>query len=194
MSTATASAQDVTKVITGEVILSFPHLFTPKVNESGKAKYSAALLLPEGTDMSPYVAAANAAGLAKFGAKYESLRKMEGFKSGFRRDGLARGYPVEVYINTTSDNPVGVVDRYLDPKTEKPRKITDPAEMYPGCKVKASIRAFGYDNNGNKGISWALNNVQKWAEGDRLDGRKKAEDEFDADLAAPVASLDDLMK
>lgn len=190
----TTETKDTTKVITGEVILSYPHLFTPKANDKGKLKYSAALLFPVGYDLTPLLAAAKAAGESFFQGKYNQLRQMEGFKSGFRRDGLAKGYPVEVYINASSDNPVGVVDRYLDPETKKPRKITDPNEVYAGCIVKASIRAFGYDNSGNKGISWALNNIQKWAEGDRLDGRKKAEDEFDADLSAPVASLDDILK
>ena len=57
--------------------------------------------------------------------------------------------------------------------------------------MRFSITAFGYDVKGNKGISFALNNVQKWADGERLDGRVRAEDEFSAE--APVtADLSDL--
>jgi hypothetical protein len=41
-----------------------------------------------------------------------------------------------------------------------------------------SCRAFGYDTNGNKGVSFALVNVQKLADGKRLSGNPSAEDEF----------------
>lgn len=64
-------------------------------------------------------------------------------------------------------------------------KLTDPDdimdELYSGCWGQVSITAYYFDNSGNKGIAFALNNVMKWKNDDRLDGSVDAEDEF-ADL------------
>ena len=43
--------------------------------------------------------------------------------------------------------------------------------IYPGCKVRASLRLYNYGGKGtsiNPGISFGLNNVQKLADGPRL--------------------------
>ena len=62
----------------------------------------------------------------------------------------------------------------------KPAKLDDPADLYAGCKVRASINFYGFDQKGNKGVAVGLRNIQKLSDGERLDGRKKASDEFDA--------------
>ncbi len=58
--------------------------------------------------------------------------------------------------------------------------ITDPLELYSGCYVRASINFFAFNTNGNKGVAAGLGNIQKWAEGEPLNGRVRAEDEFEA--------------
>lgn len=58
--------------------------------------------------------------------------------------------------------------------------ITDPLELYSGCYVRASINFFSFNTNGNKGVAAGLGNVQKWADGEPLNGRVRAEDEFEA--------------
>ena len=67
-------------------------------------------------------------------------------------------------------------------------KLTDPDEimdeLYSGCWAQVSITAYYFDNSGNKGIAFALNNVMKWKNDTRLDGSVEAEDEF-ADLIDP---------
>jgi hypothetical protein len=93
----------------------------------------------------------------------------------------------------------GVVSRYADPVTKKPRKVTkdeqvpgNPNEVYAGCLIRAAVNAYGYDRQGNKGVSFGLNGVQKVDEGKRLDNRVAAEDTFEADLSEAPASIDDL--
>ena len=54
------------------------------------------------------------------------------------------------------------------------------------------MSVFAYDKAGNRGISFGLNNVQKLGDGERLDGRLKAEDDFDPIEDKP-AKLDDLL-
>jgi hypothetical protein len=74
----------------------------------------------------------------------------------------------------------------------KPAKITNPDEIYAGVKARASVRFYAYDTNGNRGVAVALGNVQKTGEGQRLDGRMKAEDEFTAEKG-DTDNIDDLL-
>ena len=46
--------------------------------------------------------------------------------------------------------------------------------------MRASLRPFTYDTNGSKGVSFALQNLQKLRDGERIDGRLRPEDEFEA--------------
>ena len=59
--------------------------------------------------------------------------------------------------------------------------------------MRASFTAFAYDNNGNVGVSFGLNNVQKLREGTRLDNRVAATDEFTADLTQEPVDIDALL-
>ncbi len=183
------------KCITPVGMLSYPHLFTPQdpMEEGGTPKYAAVIVFPEGTDLQPLRDAALVAAQEKFGVeKAEALLKGNKLRLPFRDDWEEKGYPENsVFLNAKTTNPPGLVSRYQDPATGKAARITDPDEIYPGAQVRFSITAFGYDVKGNKGISFALNNVQKWEDGERLDGRVRAEDEFSAE--APVtADLSDL--
>jgi hypothetical protein len=183
------------KVITPVGILSYPHLFTPQdpMEECGTPKYAAVLIFEEGTDIAPLRKAVAAAAQEKFGGKTKALLKAGKLRLPFRDDWEEKGYPENsIFINAKTTNPPGVVGRYADPATGKAQRITeDSEEIYPGARCKFSVTAFGYDVKGNKGVAFALNNVQKWEDGERLDGRVKAEDEFEAE--APVtADLDDL--
>jgi hypothetical protein len=69
-------------------------------------------------------------------------------------------------------------------------KITDPSKVFAGCIVKASVNPFAYEQTGNRGIAFGLQNIQLWQHEDveRLDNRANAEDEFSAE-AAPEGAL-----
>lgn len=55
-------------------------------------------------------------------------------------------------------------------------------EIYPGCYCRASVSIYTFNKKGNKGVALGLNNLQKLKDGERLDSRIKAEDDFDEDL------------
>lgn len=76
-------------------------------------------------------------------------------------------------MNANSNERPGVVDRRRIP-------ITDPLEVYSGCYVRASISFYPFNTNGNRGVACGLQNVQKWCDGEPLNGRVRAEDEFGA--------------
>lgn len=182
------------RIITPEAILSYPHLFTPQEDDKGQLKYSASLVFLDGADLKEMKNEAVEAARAKWGTKADSMIRSGSLRMPFRKDGEEKGYPEgAVFVNVRSGQRPGIVSRYPDPKTGKPAIITDEEEIYPGVIVRASVTAFAYDVSGNKGVSFALNNIQKLRDGERLDGRMKAEDEFEADeeLAADLEDLTD---
>lgn len=180
------------RVITPEAILSYPNLFTARADQKGTFKFSCALVFPEGTSLTGLKAAAIGVLVEKFGkAKAADMVKTKAVKLPFRDDAEAKGYPAgSIFINVRANQQPGIVSRIPDPKSGRPMPITDPDEVYAGCRVRASITAFWYDTEGNKGVSFGLNNIQKIGDGERLDGRRPAEDEFDADAEA-AADLSD---
>ena len=184
----------MTKVITPEAVLSYPHLFEPNTPPgAAEPVYSCALVFPKGTDLSALKKAALAAAQEKFGNKAEALIRDGKLRMPFRTDAEDKGYPEgAVFMNVKNKSKPGIVSVY--PGADgKPQAITDESQIYAGCKVRASLRAYAYDVSGNKGVAFSLGNMQKLADGERLDGRKRAEDEFEADLSAKPAELDDLL-
>lgn len=181
------------RVITPEAILSYPHLFEPNAMDDGaEPKYSACFVFPADADLKELKAAALEAAQEKWGSKAAKMIRDGKLRMPFRTDGEEKGYPEgSTFINCRSNRRPGIVSTVPDPKNGgKPSVITDDEEVYAGCIVRASVTAFAYDVNGNRGVSFALGNVQKIRDGERLDGRVSAEDEFKADDT--IASLDDL--
>lgn len=183
------------KVITPEAVLSYPQLFEPDEN----GKYGAALVFPEGTDLKEMKAAAFQVVVDKFGEpkakemlQKKQLKFIGGAHHAFRDDVEGKYAEGSIYINARGKRAPGIVSRIPDPKTGRPMLITDESEIYPGVVVRASVVPYWYDVEGNKGIAWGLNNLQKIRDGERLDGRVAAEDEFAADEDA-AASLEDLV-
>lgn len=180
-----------TNLVTVECILSFPNLVTPRVrtDKDGKPKdkatYGAALVFPANVDREPFKVCVFEAATAKFGSKLEALVKGGKFKSPLLVDEEQNekwGYgPGAVVIRASSPSRPGVVHRYVDPKTRKPRILSDEEITrlcYPGAIVRAELNAFGYDTDGNRGVAFGLNNLQWLEEGTRLDNKTNAEDAF----------------
>lgn len=170
---------DARKAITPVARLCFPSLFEPRSFEGSEPKYSCVLVFPPASAMSPQdqaamqglKSAAKAAVAEKWGDK-----PPKGVKSPFRAcsekedvDGFNDG---EVFITISSKDRPNVVDSNVQP-------ILSAEDIYAGAKVRASVRAYAFDRNGNKGVSFGLDNIQKVGEGRRVGGgRRKAEDDF----------------
>jgi hypothetical protein len=189
------SEKDKKYVVTGECMLSYPHIAEPQKGKkpTDEAKFSAAFVFAPGYDLKDLQAAALTAAEEKWGAKAAEMFKNQALRSPLRRDAAAKGYPDgSVFLNARSNNQPQCVYRHAGPDS-KPAVIPQDkiaSELYAGAKVRVSLKAFVYDVDGNKGVSFALNNIQKLADGPRIDGRKAATDEFDADLSAPPVDLE----
>lgn len=163
-------------VITPEALACYAHVWKarPALNPKPgqEPQYSITLVFPKNTDLSKLRHAATLAAQKRWGAKMPA-----GLRSPFRKGDEARPddplFKGCMFITARTVSKPGIVDRNVQP-------ILDEMDFYSGCKCKASVYAMAYDQAGNKGVSFLLNNIQKTADGTRLSGRKRAEDEFDA--------------
>ena len=186
-------------MITPEAIISYPHLFTPDSfdgdENSDDAKYSAAFIFVEDTDISGLEKVVIDTAVDRWGPKAKAALVSGKLRNPLRTD-IKPGYPEgSTFLNARSKNRPGVVSQVPDASNDgKPTVITDKDAIVAGARVFAAISAFAYDHKGNKGVSFGLDHVQLIrppTEEERLDGRVAAADAFDADKNA-VADLSDL--
>lgn len=177
----------MSKIVTGEVRLSWPELFEAKVPPNGTdPKFSVMLLIPksdEATVKKLFEAEKKTAEERKevFGGKVPAkLRSIIRDGDGENDEGepWADRYPERKghYFMTVSANEryrPGVVDANLEP-------IIDPSQVYSGVYARVSLNPFAYSAQGNKGISFGLRNVQITRDGEPLGGQSSPEDDFEA--------------
>lgn len=170
-------------ITTGQVRFSFAHLFEPYANQQGQEpKYSVTLLIPKND-----ATTVNAINAAMQQTLQESIPLVFGGQppanpafpiydgDGVRPTGEpfgaeCRGHYV---MTASSKQQPQVVDTNVQP-------ILDRGAVYSGCYGRASIRFFGYNKAGRKGIGCGLGNVQKLADGEALSGRTTAAQDFGA--------------
>ena len=170
-----------TKVVTRKVRLSYVHLFTPWTNDpKNTPKYSTVILIPKSDKQTLKAiedarAVAEINGKAKFGASWGKKGLKNTLHDGDEEGDLDTNpeYAGHMYMTVSANTQPGVVGRDLNP-------VMDSTEVYSGCYARVSINAFPYNTQGNQGVSFGLNHVQKLADGDFLGGRSRAEDDFDA--------------
>lgn len=168
-----------TRVVTGEVRLSYAHLFEPQSIQGSKPKYSVSLIIPKSDretigKIEQAIAAAIEAGSAKFGGKRpnKAALKLPLRDGDVERDDEA--YKGCFFVNANSTLPPEVVDQDLNP-------VLSPAEVYSGCYARVSLNFYAFNTNGNRGIACRLGNVQKLCDGEPLGGgRTSASDDFAA--------------
>lgn len=163
------------KITTPIFRASFVNLFEARSYEGGEPKYSITAIFncePGDPMLQALRDLAREAAIAKFGSKLPpNLRSP--LRNGAEKAGLAGFGPGTTFTNLTSKQQPGVVNHLV-------QRIIDPKEVYPGMFAKATITAFAYDQRGNRGVAFGLHNVQKVGDGERIDGRQAAENEFDA--------------
>ena len=167
-----------TKVITGKCRASFVHLFEPHSTNGSEPKYSVSLIIPKSdtetiSKIQAAVEDAIQSGIAsKWGGKRPPTLKTP-LRDGDEERPDDAAYVNSYFINCNSVERPGIVDRKRVP-------ITDPTMIYSGCYIRASINIYPFNTNGNRGVGAGLGNVQFWEDGNPLNGRMRAEDEFDA--------------
>lgn len=159
--------------------VSYPKVFKAELNTlSGKSEYSIVALFKKGEDLSALKKAAEEVIIEKLGA--DKTKWPKNLKSPFRdqsdreKDGqLPPGHEAgAIFMNLKSQQKPGVVDQNVQP-------ILDENEFYAGCYAHATVRPYYYDQKGNKGVAFGLQNIQKLSDGEPLGGgRTSAANEF----------------
>lgn len=169
-------------LVTGKVRFSYANVFEAKAINEGEAKFSVTLLIPK-SDTNTYqriMAEINRTLQENVADTFKgvmpanpSLPIYDG--DGLRPSGESFGAECKGHwvISAKSNSAPEVVDANLNP-------IISKNEFYSGCYGRASIRFYAYNRNGNKGIGCGLGNIQKLEDGQPLDGRTTAAEDFGA--------------
>lgn len=167
---------------TGQVRLSYVHLFTPHRNKPNQdPKYSVTVLLPK-SDVATKQridTAIQAAIQTGVSSKWDGVRPPQislpvHDGDGPRpSDGMPFGEECKGHwvFTASSKQQQAIVDVNIQP-------ILNQTEVYSGMYGRVNINFFAYSNSGKKGIGCGLGPVQKMADGEPLGGRISAEAAF----------------
>jgi hypothetical protein len=173
--------ENLTRVITGVVRLSYCNAWEPKSINGSAEKFSVSLIIPKNDtkSISAINAAVNAAieeGKGKFGGKVPNKAAL---KLPLRDGDIDRpddeAYANSYFVNANSNTAPQIVDRLVQP-------ILDRSEVYSGVYARVSVNFYAFNSNGNRGIACGLGNIQKIRDGEPLGGRSNAEDDFATDV------------
>lgn len=172
---------EATNVTTGEVRLSYVHLFQPYSNQPGKeAKYSTTILIPKSDSatmgrIQAAIQAATTKGVqtAWKGARPPQLKTPVWDGDGVRQNGEPFGEEAKGHwvITASSKQQQSIVDVNLNP-------ILEQTKVYSGVYARVNVNFFPFDSNGNRGIGAGLGPVQIIRDGEPLGGRISAEQAF----------------
>jgi hypothetical protein len=168
------------KLVTPVFRASFPQLFVPKAMQEGQTpKYSVSAVFEPSkfneADKKRWQAILDLldqTSLEKFKKKVNDLPG--NFKRAIR-DGAEKadleGYGEgKVFANLSSKLKPGVVDAEGNDM--------EADDIYPGCYLRATVSAYAYDQGGGKGIALGLQNIRFVRDGERLDARTDAGEDF----------------
>ena len=175
------------------VRLSFPALFEPKANDSGKLSYGAGFIFPPSHPSKAVLdKIIDEVGTEKWGQKWPALKKqMAAGDSLLVHNGDAKasldGYEGNLYLNANNVVRPTIVDRDTSPL------IAADGKPYSGCYVNAILDIWAQDNKFGKKINAQLQGVQFYKDGDAFAGGGKAAEVSDFNVMEDGADADDLV-
>ncbi len=170
-----------TKVLTGEVRLSYVNLTTPRApQQGGEPVYSVTLLIPK-SDNATYMDIENSIRVAyeegvskKWGGAHPQPKMIVHDGDGLRPSGLPFGDECKghwVLTASTRNRPqvVGIDNINCE---------LAPQDIYSGMYARVTLNFFAYDTAGSKGVGCGLGNVMKTRDGEPLSGGASAASDF----------------
>ena len=156
---------------------------------TGKPKYSIRACFPSGTNLSDLENEAKAAAKDKWGDKMP-----KSIRSPFRKNeelnnpivGIGDDWTIMTF-SANEDRRPGLVDA-------RRQDIIDEQDVYSGAWFRAQIRAFAYEQAGNRGVSFGLQNLQKVKDDDPIGGSRIAANKAFDDIETGAQSAGDLFK
>ncbi len=170
-----------TKVLTGEVRLSYANLTTPRPSlQGGDPKYSVTLLIPKTdtatvADIQVSMQAAYEEGVTKkWGGAHPQPKVLLHDGDGLRPSGLPFGDECKGHwvITASSYNKPQVVG------IDNVNCELAPNDVYSGMYARVTVNFYPYDTAGSKGVGCGLGNVMKTRDGEPLSGGASAASDF----------------
>ena len=170
-----------TKVLTGEVRLSYANLTTPRSpQQGGDPKYSVTLLIPKSDnatklDIESSIKAAYEEGVSKkWGGAHPQPKVILHDGDGLRPSGLPYSDECKgCWVITASTKNKPQVVGMDNVKCE-----LAPQDVYSGMYARVTLNFFAYDTAGSKGVGCGLGNVMKTRDGEPLSGGASAASDF----------------
>jgi hypothetical protein len=150
--------------------VSYPNVFAAKEFD-GKRTFGLTLLFDKTADLTELKNAVAAAIKERWGNKPPSNLRSP-LRDGDEKDKPEYAGKVFVTFRAGEDRRPAVVRPDLTPISQ------ESGEFYSGCYAKVSYSVYAYDKQGNRGVAFSLGNIQKVRDGEPLDGRTAAEDDF----------------
>lgn len=180
-----------TKVLTGEVRLSYVNLITPRAaQQGGEPKYSVTLLIPKSDnatkmDIDNSIRAAYEEGVSKkWGGAHPQPKVIVHDGDGLRPSGLPFGEECKgCWVITASTNNKPQVVGIDNVNCE-----LAPNDIYSGMYARVTLNFFAYDTAGSKGVGCGLGNVMKTRDGEPLSGGASAASDFADFNTMPAAA------
>lgn len=197
---------ETTKVKTGEVRLSYAHIFEPySFDESQPKKYSVSLLIPKEDEatletLRKAYRDALQAGKDKFGAGFAKAERTAPFvrpaggNYGLLRDGDLEDDPNAkgCYVMPLKTNTAPGILSFETGNKKLDKSNGGPDVVYSGCYAKVTLNVFPF-NKPVAGISAGLNNILKTRDGERFGGATSVFADFADELAEIEKNLDSLI-
>lgn len=171
------STTNPTRVVTGEVRLSYANLFEAQGIHGGEPKYSVSLIIPKVdtetlAKIERVIDAAIDAGIGKFDGKRPNKVALKLLLRDGDVERHDEAYAGAMLVNANSTTPLQVVGADLKP-------ILNSNEVYSGCYTRVSLSFYAFNTNGNRGIACGLGNIQEFRDGEPLGGNRiSAETDF----------------
>lgn len=170
------------KVITGpNTLWSYVHVWTPTSINGSAEKYSISLVFDKETEketiekIKAAIEAAYHEGEAKLKGNSKTLPPLETLKTPLRDGDLEKpddeNYRGCMFLNANSTTMPGIIDKDRN-------EIIDHAEVYSGCRGRASIQFYAYNTGTARGVACGLSNLMKCKDGKPLGGHTSAVDDF----------------
>lgn len=178
-----------TKVLTGEVRISYANLITPRATQQGgEPKYSVTLLIPKTDvatlkDIEMSMNAAYEDGVSKkWGGAHPQKKIILHDGDGLRPSGTPFGDECKGHfvITASSKNKPQVVGM------DNINTELAPNDIYSGMYARVTLNFFPFDTAGSKGVGCGLGNVMKTRDGEPLAGGASALSDF-AEVGNAVA-------
>ena len=172
-------------VVTGEARLSYIHVLKPHASRNNpEEKYSLTVLIPKSDiatkqriDAAIEAAAQDGSARLWGGRPPRIDTPVHDGDGGRPSDGMPFGAECKGHwvftASCKADRPPRVVDANV-------QDILDPTKVYSGVYGRVGVDFFPYNSGGKKGVGCGLTNVQILRDGEALDNRTTAEDDFGA--------------